>query len=33
MFGAQKYGYQPDIITTAKGLTSGYFTARGSDHL
>jgi adenosylmethionine-8-amino-7-oxononanoate aminotransferase len=24
MFGAQKFGYQPDIITTAKGLTSGY---------
>jgi adenosylmethionine-8-amino-7-oxononanoate aminotransferase len=24
MFGSQKYGYQPDIITTAKGLTSGY---------
>jgi adenosylmethionine-8-amino-7-oxononanoate aminotransferase len=24
MFGADKYGYQPDIITTAKGLTSGY---------
>ena len=24
MFGAQKYGYQPDIITSAKGLTSGY---------
>jgi adenosylmethionine-8-amino-7-oxononanoate aminotransferase len=23
-FGAQFYGYQPDIITTAKGLTSGY---------
>ncbi|WP_298207479.1 aspartate aminotransferase family protein [Ferrimicrobium sp.] len=23
-FGAQKYGYQPDIITCAKGLTSGY---------
>ncbi|MFE7722009.1 aspartate aminotransferase family protein [Nocardia rhizosphaerihabitans] len=23
-FGADKYGYQPDIITTAKGLTSGY---------
>jgi adenosylmethionine-8-amino-7-oxononanoate aminotransferase len=23
-FGAQKYGYQPDIITTAKGLTSAY---------
>ncbi|MDN5770653.1 MAG: aspartate aminotransferase family protein [Microlunatus sp.] len=24
MFGADKYGYQPDLITTAKGLTSGY---------
>jgi len=24
MFGAERYGYQPDIITTAKGLTSGY---------
>ncbi|MBP2191351.1 aspartate aminotransferase family protein [Nocardia goodfellowii] len=23
-FGAEKFGYQPDIITTAKGLTSGY---------
>ncbi|MCP2326682.1 adenosylmethionine-8-amino-7-oxononanoate aminotransferase [Hamadaea flava] len=23
-FGAQRYAYQPDIITTAKGLTSGY---------
>ena len=23
-FGSQKYGYQPDIITFAKGLTSGY---------
>jgi adenosylmethionine-8-amino-7-oxononanoate aminotransferase len=23
-FGSQRYGYQPDIITTAKGLTSGY---------
>ncbi|WP_028933327.1 aspartate aminotransferase family protein [Pseudonocardia spinosispora] len=23
-FGAQRYGYQPDIITSAKGLTSGY---------
>jgi adenosylmethionine-8-amino-7-oxononanoate aminotransferase len=23
-FGAQRYGYQPDMITTAKGLTSGY---------
>ncbi|WP_144121952.1 aspartate aminotransferase family protein [Catellatospora sichuanensis] len=23
-FGAQYYGYQPDIITTAKGMTSGY---------
>ena len=24
MFGAQKFGYVPDIITSAKGLTSGY---------
>jgi adenosylmethionine-8-amino-7-oxononanoate aminotransferase len=24
-FGADRYGYQPDIITTAKGLTSAYF--------
>ena len=23
-FGAEKFGYQPDIITTAKGLTSAY---------
>ncbi|CAB4882355.1 unannotated protein [freshwater metagenome] len=23
-FGAQRYDYRPDIITTAKGLTSGY---------
>jgi adenosylmethionine-8-amino-7-oxononanoate aminotransferase len=23
-FGAARYGYQPDIITVAKGLTSGY---------
>jgi hypothetical protein len=23
-FGAQRYGYQPDIITVAKGMTSGY---------
>jgi adenosylmethionine-8-amino-7-oxononanoate aminotransferase len=23
-FGAQRYGYQPDIITFAKGVTSGY---------
>ena len=23
-FGAERYGYQPDMITTAKGLTSGY---------
>ncbi|WP_433051906.1 aspartate aminotransferase family protein [Dactylosporangium sp. CS-033363] len=23
-FGADRYGYQPDIITCAKGLTSGY---------
>jgi adenosylmethionine-8-amino-7-oxononanoate aminotransferase len=24
MFGADKFGYVPDIITSAKGLTSGY---------
>ncbi len=24
MFAANRYGYQPDIITVAKGLTSGY---------
>ncbi len=24
MFGSQKFSYQPDIITSAKGLTSGY---------
>ena len=23
-FGAQRYDYQPDLITTAKGLTSAY---------
>ena len=23
-FGSERYGYQPDIITTAKGLTSAY---------
>jgi adenosylmethionine-8-amino-7-oxononanoate aminotransferase len=23
-FGADRYGYQPDIVTCAKGLTSGY---------
>jgi adenosylmethionine-8-amino-7-oxononanoate aminotransferase len=23
-FGAQRYGYQPDVITFAKGVTSGY---------
>jgi adenosylmethionine-8-amino-7-oxononanoate aminotransferase len=23
-FGSQRYGYQPDMITVAKGLTSGY---------
>jgi adenosylmethionine-8-amino-7-oxononanoate aminotransferase len=23
-FGAQRYGYQPDVVTTAKGLTSAY---------
>jgi adenosylmethionine-8-amino-7-oxononanoate aminotransferase len=24
MFGCERYGYQPDIVTVAKGLTSGY---------
>lgn len=24
MFGCERFGYQPDIITTAKGLSSGY---------
>jgi adenosylmethionine-8-amino-7-oxononanoate aminotransferase len=24
MFGAEKFGYEPDIITCAKGITSGY---------
>ncbi len=24
MFGADRFGYQPDMITMAKGLTSGY---------
>jgi adenosylmethionine-8-amino-7-oxononanoate aminotransferase len=24
MFGCDKFGYQPDIITSAKGMTSGY---------
>ena len=24
MFGCERYGYVPDIITSAKGLTSGY---------
>lgn len=24
MFGSERYGYRPDIITCAKGLTSGY---------
>jgi len=24
MFGSERYGYQPDMVTCAKGLTSGY---------
>ena len=35
-FGAQRYDYQPDIITTAKGLTSAYAPMGAmiaSDHL
>ncbi|MGB0097053.1 MAG: aspartate aminotransferase family protein [Solirubrobacteraceae bacterium] len=35
-FGAERYGYRPDMITTAKGLTSGYAPMGAvivSDHL
>jgi adenosylmethionine-8-amino-7-oxononanoate aminotransferase len=35
-FGAERYGYQPDIITFAKGITSGYSPLGGMivrDHL
>jgi adenosylmethionine-8-amino-7-oxononanoate aminotransferase len=35
-FGSERYGYQPDIITVAKGLTSGYAPLGAmiaSDHL
>jgi adenosylmethionine-8-amino-7-oxononanoate aminotransferase len=35
-FGAERYGYQPDIITFAKGVTSGYSPLGGMivrDHL
>lgn len=30
MFGSQRYGIEPDLITIAKGLTSGYFPLSGS---
>jgi len=30
MFGCERYGYQPDIITVAKGLTSGYSPLGGT---
>jgi len=36
MFGCERYGYQPDIITFAKGVTSGYAPLGGMivrDHL
>ncbi|WP_119727810.1 aspartate aminotransferase family protein [Thermomonospora amylolytica] len=36
MFGAERYGYRPDIITFAKGVTSGYSPLGGmlvADHL
>jgi len=36
MFGSARYGYQPDLITFAKGVTSGYAPLGGmivSDHL
>ncbi|HWF83062.1 MAG TPA: aspartate aminotransferase family protein [Streptosporangiaceae bacterium] len=29
MFGSERYGYQPDIITFAKGVTSGYAPLAG----
>ena len=29
MFGAQRYQFQPDIVTFAKGVTSGYFPLGG----
>ena len=32
-FGAERYGYQPDIITTAKGLTSAYAPMGARDRL
>ena len=31
MFGAERYGYQPDMITCAKGITSGLRAARRDD--
>ena len=30
-FGSQRYDYQPDIITMAKGMTSGYSPHRRHD--
>jgi adenosylmethionine-8-amino-7-oxononanoate aminotransferase len=36
MFGSDRYGYQPDLITFAKGVTSGYAPLGGvmvSDHI
>ncbi|SFT85452.1 aspartate aminotransferase family protein [Paraburkholderia aspalathi] len=30
MFGSEKYGVEPDLITVAKGLTSAYFPLSGS---
>ena len=32
-FGCERYGYQPDIITTAKGLTSAYVADGRDDRL
>ena len=32
-FGCERYGYQPDIITTAKALTSAYVPMGGDDRL
>ena len=30
LFGADLYGYEPDMMTISKGLTSGYFPLAGS---
>ena len=32
-FGGQRFGYVPDVITTAKGITSAYVADGGHDRL